>query len=112
MRKKNKGMADIIIDRIEEKLPGFKNEIDIYEIATPLTIKRFTKASGGTPYGFSQTVKNSPIFRFKNECKFVKNLYYASAWCRPGGGFTGSILSGAETSAILLVKGYFKKRCS
>jgi len=24
----------------------------------------------------------------------VKNLYFASAWTNPGGGFTGAILSG------------------
>lgn len=101
-QKKKEEFARTMFDRVEERLPGFKEQIDIYEVATPLTIARYTKARGGTPYGFAQTLDQSALFRMNNKSKLVKGLYFASAWCRPGGGFTGSIISGSMTSSIIL----------
>ncbi|MBL0725912.1 MAG: NAD(P)/FAD-dependent oxidoreductase [Alphaproteobacteria bacterium] len=106
-RKEKERFANFIIDEIEKRLPGFRNEIDIYEVATPLTIRRYTKAKKGATYGFAQINSQSSVMKTlfqagNNRSSIVKNLYFSSAWSRPGGGFTGTILSGIETGKIML----------
>lgn len=92
-KKKKEDVAKILFTRLEEVIPGITNEIEYYEVGTSKTIERYTKNLGGTPYGFAQTPKQAGMFRIPNKSP-IKNLYFASAWTKPGGGFTGAILSG------------------
>lgn len=92
-KRKKEEVAQILMERLEDFLPGIKNEIEYYEIATPLTINRYTLNPNGTAYGFAQTPSQAGSNRFKIVSP-VKNLYFASAWAEPGGGFSGAINSG------------------
>lgn len=92
-RKKKEEVAQILFSRLEEVIPGITKEIEYYEVGTSKTIERYTKNPGGTPYGFAQTPKQAGMFRIPNKSP-IQNLYFASAWTNPGGGFTGAILSG------------------
>lgn len=82
-----------MIDKAEKHYPGFRENIEYYEVATPKTIKRYIKTPEGTAYGFVQDayLKKSRSVRVSPT---VKNLHFASAWGFPGGGFTGAIMSG------------------
>ncbi|NTW52995.1 MAG: NAD(P)/FAD-dependent oxidoreductase, partial [Chlorobiaceae bacterium] len=68
-------------------------EVEYVEVGTAKTIQRFTLNPGGVIYGYAQTPEQSGMSRLLNRSK-VPNLYFASAWSNPGGGFTGAILSG------------------
>ncbi len=92
-KSKKEEVAKILIEKLEEKIPNISNEIEYLEVATPKTIKRYTLNPQGTAYGYAQIPKQSGIHRLPNK-SFIKNLYFASAWVNPGGGFTGAILSG------------------
>jgi phytoene dehydrogenase-like protein len=86
-------VAQIFFNKLEKLIPGIKNEIECYEVGTPKTIRRYTLNPAGTAYGYAQTPGQAGIFRPHVKSP-VKNLYFASAWSVPGGGFTGAILSG------------------
>ena len=86
-------VARMFFARLEKVVPNISREIDCYEVGTSRTIRRFTLNPRGTVYGFAQTPKQSGMFRLPNQSP-LKNLYFASAWAAPGGGFTGAILSG------------------
>lgn len=90
---KKEAIAQIFIDKLEKKFAGIKKEIECYEVGTSKTIMRYTLNPGGSPYGYAQIPEQSGLFRAPNK-SVVKNLYFASAWTNPGGGFTGAILSG------------------
>ncbi|MBN1253402.1 MAG: hypothetical protein JXR51_16440 [Bacteroidales bacterium] len=92
-RLKKEEVATIFIDRLNIELPGIKELIGYVEVATPKTIERYTLNPDGSPYGFAQTVKQSARNRINNKSK-IPNLFYASAWTSPGGGFSGAILAG------------------
>ena len=92
-KNKKREAAEILINRLEEDLPGISNEIEYYEVATPRTIQRYTLNYKGTPYGYAQTPDQSCLFRPSNKSD-IPNLYFASAWTQPGHGFTGAIVSG------------------
>ncbi|MCI5217677.1 MAG: NAD(P)/FAD-dependent oxidoreductase [Candidatus Electrothrix sp. LOE2] len=92
-QKKKEEVARIIFRRLENIIPGITNEIDCYEVGTPKTIQRQTLNPDGVAYGFSQLPLQAGLFRLPSKSP-VKNLYFASAWASPGGGFTGAMLSG------------------
>ena len=64
-------------------------------------MKKYSGNPYGAVYGACQRVLQGNIFRFPNEIK-NKNLYFCGAWVRPGGGFSGSIVSAIRTSDIIL----------
>jgi all-trans-retinol 13,14-reductase len=90
---KKEEVAQILLGRLEKQFPGILESIEYYEVATPKTIKRFTANTGGSVYGFKQSKEQSGTKRFRNNF-LIPNLYFASAWAFPGGGFEGSIMGG------------------
>jgi phytoene dehydrogenase-like protein len=90
---KKEEVAQILLDRLEKQFPGIRESIEYYEVATSKTIKRFTSNTAGSVYGFAQTKEQSATKRLRNNF-LLPNLYFASAWAFPGGGFEGAIMAG------------------
>ena len=93
--KKKEHVSNVLIERFKKHAPKLKDsDIEVKELATPMTIKRYTLNERGAPYGYAQTVRQGMPFRPSLRCKQIEGLYFSSAWSQPGGGFTGAILSG------------------
>ncbi|EAR01315.1 phytoene desaturase family protein [Maribacter sp. HTCC2170] len=90
---KKEEVAQILLDRLEKQFPGIRESIAYYEVATSKTIKRFTSNTAGSVYGFKQSKEQAGTKRLRNNF-LIPNLYFASAWAFPGGGFEGSIMAG------------------
>ncbi len=90
---KKEEAAQTLIGRLDNLIPGIKDEIEYYEVGTPTTIKRYTLNPEGTAYGFSQMPCQTGRRRVRIKSP-IPNLYFASAWTEPGHGFTGAIMSG------------------
>ncbi len=92
-KKRKAEIAGILLDRLEKAIPGVKDLIECYEIATSKTIKKYTLNPSAAPYGFAQTPVQAGFKRpaYKSP---VDNLWLAGTWTFPGGGFTGAIVSG------------------
>jgi len=92
--KKKQEVADKIIKKVEEKIiPNLSLYIDTIDIATPLTMERYTGNLKGAIYGWSQIVPQSGICRLHFKTP-IKNLYLASAWTWTGGGFASVMNAG------------------
>jgi all-trans-retinol 13,14-reductase len=86
-------LAGALIKRAEKIIPTISKHIEVIEIATPLTLKRFTGNPKGACYGWANTVKQfSPLNRVMKMP--VKNLYMSSAWSFPGEGYGATIACG------------------
>jgi phytoene dehydrogenase-like protein len=95
-RQAKERMASVLVRRAEERiLPGLAAAIEVMEIGTPLTNRRFTGHYRGAVYGWDQTVNNSGARRVGHATP-VPNLYLAGAWSRPGHGYAAVIMSGLE----------------
>jgi len=82
--------AQTFIDRLEGLIPGFRDAIEYYEVATASSLRRYTLNPNGAVYGFAQTPE-----RVQTDIESpVENLHFASAWTKTGGGFSGAIYSG------------------
>lgn len=95
-------IAQLFIGRLDKHYPGIGKHITYYEVGTAKTIQRYTLNPNGTPYGYAQSPAQSGLARIAAKSA-VKNMYFASAWSFPGGGFTGSI-SGGYWAAISMNK--------
>lgn len=93
-------VAQIFIRRLESIVPGISGRIIYHEVATPLTIKRYTLNPEGAVYGFEQLPFNMPV----DTSSVAGNLHFASAWTRTGGGFSGAIYSGYFCALSILRK--------
>lgn len=100
-KKKKEEIAQMFFLKLEKLIPGIIKEIDYYEVATCKTITRYTLNPEGSVYGFAQTPRQSGIYRMTSKSP-IANLYFASAWASPGGGFSGAILSGWNCAQELL----------
>jgi all-trans-retinol 13,14-reductase len=92
-RQRKEEIAGILINRLEEYYPGIRKYLEFVEVATPMTIRRYTLNPAGAPYGFAQVPAQSGMKRqaFRSP---VRNLWLAGTWTFPGGGFTGALVSG------------------
>lgn len=96
-----KEYADIILQRVEEKIaPGLRDHIEVCEIATPVTFLRYTKNKGGTMMGTRPGMKNMKA-KVAGYQTFIKNLYIAGHWAEYGGGVPPAVR--AATNASLLI---------
>ncbi len=82
---KKEKVAKTLIQRLEKEIPHISDAIEYLEVATP------------------KIPQQSGRYRLPNKSP-IKNLYFASAWVNPGGGFTGAILSGWFCSNEILRK--------
>ena len=100
---KKKEVAQIFIDRLNKLFPEIISHIEYYYISTPRTKAEYTLNPKGTFLGFANTIKQSGARRLRNKSP-IKNLYFASAWTFPGGGFSSTIQSGWQCAKEVLKK--------
>ena len=96
-------LASMLIKRAERIFPALSKHIEVIEISTPLTLKRYTGNFDGALYGWANTTKQfSPMGR---EMKIpIKNLYLSSAWTFPGEGHGPTVACGCRLAKQILKK--------
>ena len=95
-RAEKERLAEWLIARVDKTLlPGLRDAIEVKEIGTPLTHRRYTLNYRGAIYGWDQTLDNSGPRRLAHKTP-VKNLFLSGAWTRPGHGYGAVIPSGLE----------------
>lgn len=87
----------------ERFIPGLRNAIEEIEIATPLTMERYTSNYKGSIIGWAPTPEQSFLKRMKQKSP-IKNLYLAGAWTFPAGGQSACMFSGYLTANMVLKK--------
>jgi all-trans-retinol 13,14-reductase len=91
-------VADAFTERCEQFIPGFREAVAYTEVATSLSVQRFTLNPGGAVYGFAQ-LPDKPIDYLS---ALPENIHIASAWGKLGGGFSGAFINGYNTAVDLL----------
>ncbi len=98
-------IAAACADAIDARYPGFKDAIEVRDVATPLTFERCTANWKGS----FMTWMLSPEFQKKHgyvrkTVPGLDNLYIASMWTVPPGGLPGAAIAGREVVQILCAK--------
>lgn len=85
-REAKQKFVSAIIEHLEQRYPGIKEQIEEIDFATPATVLRYTNNWEGSAQGWlpgENVFASSPV---KMTLPGLKNFYYASHWSRPGGG--------------------------
>ena len=90
---------------IDSRVPGFRDAIEVTDVATPATFERYT----GNWKGAFMTWKLTPEFQRKygyvrKTVPGLDNLYIAGMWTSPPGGIPGAAIAGREVVQILCAK--------
>jgi len=95
-----KRVAAEVLSRLECQYPGITSQVEVADIATPLTTWRYTLNHQGAFMGWLPTPKTMRT-QVKKTLPGLRNFYMAGQWVMPGGGVPPSIYSGRQVIQIL-----------
>ena len=103
-RAEKKKFTDALVELLNVKFPGIKDEIEVIDFATPATVLRYTNNWQGSAQGWlpgKDMVASSPVkFTLPN----LKNYYYASHWGRAGGGIPIALIQARDVANLICKK--------
>lgn len=85
-------IADRVIAELDSRFPGLADKVEIVDVATPPTFKRYTGNWQGTYEGFMLTPQTVNL-RIPQTLPGLESLYMAGQWCQPGGGIPGAAVT-------------------
>jgi phytoene dehydrogenase-like protein len=107
---KKEQVARTIVELLDQQYPGISQQVEMVDVATPLTFERYTGNWKGcyegwliTPYNASTMMK--PM---SQTLSGLKNCYMCGQWVEPGGGLPTGVMS-ARRLLIALCKEDGKK---
>jgi phytoene dehydrogenase-like protein len=99
-RAEKKKAADTVISALEERFPGISSDIDMVDVATPITFQRYTGNWRGSFEGWLPTVDNFGN-RMSKTLPGLGSFYMIGQWVEPGGGLPPAATSGRNVVQIL-----------
>lgn len=93
-------LAEQVTTILDAKYPGFRDSIQVLDVATPATYLRYTNVYKGSWEGFAPT-PSALKANIKKSVDGVKDLYLAGQWTTPGGGLCTAVQSGKETAEAI-----------
>lgn len=96
-------LYDILVNKLEADFPGISNQIEAFDITTPLSYERYTGNLRGSITGWVLTPNTFFTFMDKAIPK-LNNAYMIGQWILPGGGLPLSALSGKDVIQIICHK--------
>jgi phytoene dehydrogenase-like protein len=95
-RKKKDEVARTVLEQLEHRFPGLAAQVEMVDVATPLTFERYTGNWKASFEGWIITPRNaSTIMRpMKQTLPGLSRFSMCGQWVEPGGGLPTSIASG------------------
>lgn len=96
-------VADIAIDFLEGIYPGIGGEVEVKDVATPLSYERYTGNWLGSTCGWLLTDKTilMMIRGLSKRVPGLKNFYMAGQWVEPGGSVPIVAMSGRNVVQLM-----------
>lgn len=92
-----------VIAGLEQRFPGITGQVEMCDVATPLTWERYTGNWRGAYEGW-QLSKESFTSTMKKTLPGLDNFYMAGQWVNPGGGMPTAAVSGRHTIQMICKK--------
>ena len=100
-------IADAVVKEIEGRFPAIAGNVEVVDVATPITYKRYTNNWQGSFEGWLLTTRNMGESFIKGMSKTLPgldNFYMIGQWVMPGGGLPPAAQSGRDVIHILCHK--------
>lgn len=89
-----------VIDRLDQRFPGLAAQVEMADVATPVTFERFTGNWQGSFEGWLPTPKamTQPI---PKTLPGLTNFYMVGQWVQAGGGLPSGVMTGREVCQMI-----------
>ncbi len=106
-KKKKDQVARTVVELLDQRFPGISQQVEMVDVATPLTFERYTGNWKGSFEGWLLTPQNAftMINRMRQTLPGLQNFYMCGQWVEPGGGLPTSVMSGRRLVKALCKQG-------
>jgi phytoene dehydrogenase-like protein len=97
-------ISDMVVAQLEKRFPGIGEQIEVVDVATPMTYERFTDNWRGSMEGWLFTTKTVAMMMGPGMSKTLPGLdsfYMAGQWVEPGGGVPTAAMSGRKVMRMI-----------
>lgn len=92
-----------MIDRLDARFSGFAGQVEMADVATPVTFEHYTGNWQGSFEGWQPTPK-AMLAQIAKTLPGLENFYMAGQWVQAGGGLPSGLLTGREVVQMLCKK--------
>jgi phytoene dehydrogenase-like protein len=93
-------IADVVVASLDRRFPGLATQVEMRDVATPMTFERYTGNWQGTYEGWQASTKTSSM-RMNKTLPGLANFYMSGQWVMPGGGLPTGVMSGRYVTQII-----------
>jgi len=93
-------IATAVVSALNQRFPGLANQLEMWDVATPVTFYRYTGNWQGSYEGWLPTPSNITL-RMKKALPGLSNFYMIGQWVQPGGGLPTGLMTGNHVIQIL-----------
>jgi phytoene dehydrogenase-like protein len=88
-------VARTVVSLLDKHIPGLGEQVEMVDVATPLTFERYTGNWQGTFEGFMITPQNSGVVMkpMSQQLPGLSSFYMCGQWVEPGGGLPTGVMS-------------------
>jgi len=94
-KKKKKEIGKTIVQLLEQRFPGISKQVEMIDVATPLTWVRYTGNWKGSYEGWLPSPQNA-MMPMSKTLPGLYNFYMVGQWVQPGGGLPTGLMHGRE----------------
>jgi phytoene dehydrogenase-like protein len=93
-------IAKEVINRLDKRFPGISTQVEVCDVATPITWERYTGNWRGSYEGW--LLKKWKLnTRMKKTLAGLDNFYMVGQWVEPGGGMPTAVMSGRNVTQLI-----------
>jgi phytoene dehydrogenase-like protein len=103
-KSEKKRIADAVISILDKRWKGFTKDVEVVDVATPLTTERYTGNWKGSMEGWLVSKETMKMMFGKGMPKTLPgldNFFMAGQWVEPGGGLPPSAQSGRKVIGMI-----------
>jgi phytoene dehydrogenase-like protein len=91
-------IAHTIVELLDQRFPGISKQVEMVDVATPLTFEHYTGNWKGCSEGWLITPNNAVTMMnpMRKTLPGLQNFYMCGQWVQPGGGLPTGVMSGRQ----------------
>ncbi len=93
-------IADQVVAALDRRYPGLADQVEMRDVATPMTFERYTGNWQGTFLGWLISTKTLRM-RMSKTLPGLKDFYMVGQWVEPGGSVPTALMSGRHVTQII-----------
>jgi phytoene dehydrogenase-like protein len=99
-RKEKEEIADQVVAVLDRRFPGLSAQVEMRDVATPVTWERYTGNWKGSFEGWLETT-DTLMMQMGKTLPGLESFYMAGQWVEPGGSVPTAVMSGRNVIQIL-----------